>query len=309
MIKFKYLFFSIFIISACSRTTEIDIPSQDKRLVVNCYFTPENTWQVYVGQSTFVLDTTRNLLALPNAQVVISDNISFKDSLKLNNGYYTSPNKPIVGKRYYIEVEAVGFPKVLANDMIPQLPQNIEGRLDTSVIAVDISLLLIPVEYYTIPFQFKDIDSEKNYYKFKLQTYDKPKLKKDSTRYENQFEDKGLTTQDPSVIKLHKEQAIILMDDKLWNGQPKSITGLTSKFLFYPFQISDNVPLENQKIPREVYLDAYSLSENMFLYEKSYLTQQYNKVDPFAEPSNVFSNVKNGYGIFAGYQRKRVRIF
>ena len=97
--------------------------------------------------------------------------------------------------------------------------------------------------------------------------------------------------------------------DKLWNGQSKSITGLTSKFLFFPFQISDNEPFENQKIPKEVYLDAYSLSENMFLYEKSYLTQQYNKVDPFAEPSNVFSNIKNGYGIFAGYQRKRVRIF
>ena len=83
MKKFKYLFFSIFIISACSRTTEIDIPSQDKRLVVNCYFTPDSTWQVYVGQSTFVLDTTRSLPALPNAQVIITDNTGFKDSLKL----------------------------------------------------------------------------------------------------------------------------------------------------------------------------------------------------------------------------------
>lgn len=45
--------------------------------------------------------------------------------------------------------------------------------------------------------------------------------------------------------------------------------------------------------PLEYYNEAY------FRYLKSYEYLQYNDDNPFAEPANVYSNVKNGYGVFA----------
>jgi Domain of unknown function (DUF4249) len=158
-------------------------------------------------------------------------------------------------------------------------------------------------------FSIADNQNERNFYKIETETYDKTKIKKDSILLESLFEKSGLTTQDASAIKLHKEQPFILLEDNLFDGKNYTLTGLVGKNIFLNYQISFNVPLDSQMRKLQVYLDFRSLSENAFKYEKSYMTQQFNKVDPFAEPNNVYSNIKNGYGIFGGYQKKRVRIF
>jgi hypothetical protein len=307
------IFFSATIIflffCSCYRTTEIDIPLSEKRLIANCYFSPDESWEVFLSESMPVLDTNQNIKIVTNANVIISEEGGISDTLKFFNNRYLSASKPIVGKYYNLTITTPNFPTLTARDYIPQLPTNIEGRLDKSVVSIDYDALLIPIEFYSVFFSLKDIETEKNYYKTNIYSFDKKYLKKDSIRYDSLFENANIRTNDPVAVNLHKEQPSILMEDKLFNGNTKSIVGLVSRNIFLNIQIDLNKPLESQQRDLELYLEVQTLSENTFLYEKSYISQQFNKVDPFSEPNNVHSNIKNGFGIFGGYQSKRIHIF
>jgi hypothetical protein len=46
-------------------------------------------------------------------------------------------------------------------------------------------------------------------------------------------------------------------------------------------------------------VELYHVPEAYFRYLKSYQFASENNGNPFAEPTNVYSNVKNGYGIFS----------
>lgn len=311
--KFIYLLsliISIIITPSCTRVTEITIPPLDAELVVNAYFSPNSTWKARVSKSIGILDTTRNIAPIINAFVTIkNESTQLLDTLKFLQGFYVSNKKPEIGQLYTIKVEATGYKTVTASDRIPSLPTELVGKWDTASKVILNSVLLIPVEYYPLPFSFKDVPNQSNFYKCATSIYDKKLLKTDTIRHEMNFERKGLISQDPSVLQLHKEQDFMLFDDILFANTKHSFLGLAQTSLFYPFQLSLNEPLESQKRNIEVYLDIWSLSENMYLYEKSYYTQQFNRPNPFAEPNNIFSNIKNGYGIFAGYQHQRIRVF
>ena len=309
--KYTYtlLIFSTFWF-ACTRETEITIPAEASKLVINGYFSPDSTWKIKVNKTIGILDSSRNIPPISNALVVISsDNSTLNDTLSYVNGVYISAQKPKIGQLYTLKVEVKGFPSVTASDKIPMFPAELSGRLDVSSKVILNSVLLIPTEYHPLPITLKDTVSEHNFYKCVTNLYDKNWLKTDSIRREANFERQSLTSQDPSVLRFHQEQDFMLFDDKLFANNVRNILGLAPTSLFYPNQISLGIPLESQKRNIEVYLDTWSMSENMYLYEKSYYTQQFNRPDPFSEPNNIFTNVKNGYGIFAGYQRKKVRVF
>jgi Domain of unknown function (DUF4249) len=308
--KLIYLIATVIFFQSCTRVMEIDIPPLDSKLVVNAYFSPDSTWQVRVSRSIAILDTTRDISPIMNALVTIKrENTQLLDTLIFQKGFYVSNKKPEIGQLYTLKVEAAGYPVVTASDRIPLFPNDLTGKLDTTSKVVLNSVLLIPTEYYPLTFSFKDPISDNNFYKSVTSIYDKKKLKLDTIRRNINFERQGLTSQDPSVLRLHQEQDFMLFDDKLFANKTCTLLGLAPTALFYPNQLSLNEPLESQKRDVEVYLEMFSISENMYLYEKSYYTQQFNLPDPFSEPNNVFSNVKNGYGIFAGYQNKRIRVF
>ena len=44
-----------------------------------------------------------------------------------------------------------------------------------------------------------------------------------------------------------------------------------------------------------------TLSEDFYRYKKTFRAQQVNGDNPFAQPAQIYTNVQNGLGIFAGY--------
>jgi Domain of unknown function (DUF4249) len=69
--------------------------------------------------------------------------------------------------------------------------------------------------------------------------------------------------------------------------------------LFFRANISLNtengIPVRKEA---EFYLEVNTMSEVAYKYYTSYLQHIKGRTDPFSEPTNVYSNVKNGYGIF-----------
>ncbi len=305
--KYQALLFLVIFLS-CNRTTEIVVPSSGVLITANCTFSEDDIWEVHLSESVSVLDTNRNAKSITQARVTIFDDFNNIDTLSFLGDRYFSKQKPTSNRYYNLKIDMPNTPSVFARDFLPKPVSDISGNVDTNNILVDYDALLIPTEYFAINISFKDNPDEKNYYRIKIFYYEKKKIKSDSIRIDSLFVNTTLRTNDPTVVRLNKEQPSILIDDMLFNGKTKSLTAFTYKSVFLNEQIDANKPLAEQKRQLELYLVVESLSENTFLYEKSYMTQQFNKVDPFAEPNNVHSNIKNGVGIFGGYQRKRIRL-
>ncbi len=56
----------------------------------------------------------------------------------------------------------------------------------------------------------------------------------------------------------------------------------------------------------EYWLETVAMSEAYYNYQKSYIKQLVNKENPFASVVEVYSNIENGVGIFAGYNRQMI---
>ncbi|MDP2891389.1 MAG: DUF4249 family protein, partial [Bacteroidota bacterium] len=56
----------------------------------------------------------------------------------------------------------------------------------------------------------------------------------------------------------------------------------------------------------EYWLEVTGMSEDYYKYQKTYIKQVENKNNPFASVIEVHSNITNGVGIFAGYNRQKI---
>ena len=56
----------------------------------------------------------------------------------------------------------------------------------------------------------------------------------------------------------------------------------------------------------EYWLEAVTMSEDYYKYQKSYVNQVNNISNPFSSTNEVYTNIDNGVGIFAGYNRQMI---
>ena len=51
-----------------------------------------------------------------------------------------------------------------------------------------------------------------------------------------------------------------------------------------------------------------TLSEDQYRYQRTRILQEFSEGDPFSEVVPVYTNVENGFGIFAGYSSDSVMV-
>ena len=59
-------------------------------------------------------------------------------------------------------------------------------------------------------------------------------------------------------------------------------------------------------LKEEYWLEVTGMNEDYYMYMKTYIKQVENKNNPFASVIEVHSNITNGVGIFAGYNRQKI---
>lgn len=64
----------------------------------------------------------------------------------------------------------------------------------------------------------------------------------------------------------------------------------------------------NKSYKIEYWLEVVGMSEDYYKYQETYIKQLINQNNPFSSPIEVHSNIKNGIGIFAGYNRQMVHL-
>ena len=59
----------------------------------------------------------------------------------------------------------------------------------------------------------------------------------------------------------------------------------------------------------ENWLEVTSMNKDYYKYQESYIRQAFQAANPYVDVVQVYSNISNGVGIFAGYNRQMIHFF
>jgi len=272
-------YLSLFFLISCEKTIPIQIPTQDQKLVINCMELFGNSLNIYLSRSASVIDANSDL-NVDNAEVLlILDN---KDTLQMiNKGY----GRFLVGnihtaKTLRITANHVIYGSVEAECIVPAAGFIIEKSYSSTKYSQGMGS-----SYDVLKFRvkIKDIEGE-NYYFLQMFTtsynsYDKPGNSQNSA---------SIWSSDNNLTQITSYTSGLVFDDKTFDAKERTIEYYSEN---YNFTDSSQV---------KIVLNSITKSE--YLWLKSYEMYHISS-GPFSENVQVYSNVKNGFGLFAVYSQ------
>ncbi|MCX6318151.1 MAG: DUF4249 domain-containing protein [Bacteroidetes bacterium] len=289
------------LLSGCEKTVNIDIPQKEPKLVINARLVKNEVFSVSAGRSRGVLSPVNYSSSLieqyvvKTAAVVVFENGTAIDTLVYQPGdfLYKSVRNTRVqdGKVYTVAVSAAGYTTAQASAAVPS--QSVIAGV-TRIRNSRTTASGTPQDEITI--KLSDPPGERNFYLVQLwgAGFGNPfgnSIYCVSTT-DKDVEDIGDNT-DPFDPDNCYDGGLLLMRDDNFNG------GLKQLRLFVDASQLDEY---NDPVTHRIYrpyIHVYRISEDEFKYNKSNNAYTNTGDNPFAEPINIFSNVKNGYGIFS----------
>ncbi len=274
----------LYTLSACTNVLEVNDMMYKPQIVVNSLFTNDSTWTVRLTKSRSILaETQTSFEPIENARVVIADaDGQIIDTLMPSYDHlfrfrYRGSLKPTIGGRYTILVETA-FGMVTASSNVPEPVQIASVQTDSSQVGSD----GLGVEVNIL---FEDPKTEKNLYAIRMIRKKFQVNESDTLRF---VEDVAFEPIDPALQNNQSSRLTTLFNDNLFNGKEH----------FVRLRIKSD---SNLGITESVIIVLFSVSEDYYDYFIEKNLQDDIREDPFAQPVEVSTNVKNGLGIFAGY--------
>ena len=289
MKKILYGFLPIILLfSACEKTEDIvDFPVKDPELVVNSMFTPGENFEFQVSRSLSVLDNA-DLGNLSGATIYLYEDGNLIDTIteQNSNEWYFSDKTPVLGKTYAIKVYHQGYNYLEAEDVVPA-PVSI-GQLsyivkDSSTYYDDYSGESYGNCTFDLTVNFNDPESSENYYLFSGYSYSIDDYYGDTLKDNISFDEKE---GEDAFVEVYSSEGLIF-SDKYFNGKSFSFTVEVEDWNFSTGKI--------------YFFVLNSLSRDAYLYKKSLAMYEDAHNNFFSEPVQVYNNIENGYGIFAGF--------
>jgi hypothetical protein len=296
-----------FLIASCTEVMDEKVENWDKKIVLHGYLYPDEPVRIYIHESKLYepvamsvqpseLDEDYPFTLIKDANVKLYEEGKHVASLTYvtDSVYYDVPEStgacyiaenfiPSVGKEYTIRIITKDHPRVEATTFIPGKPNIISFTSERTVKV----WRTVPIEINRCILNFSDNPDQKNYYAFK------------KSHGEYSFK----ITDDP-VIEYYP-----LFTDESFNGEQYEL------YIDATFSGGYN-PVESDTIMG--YLEFYEVTRDHYLYHKSFM-QAVEEAHlpylqdfylPITEPVPIYTNVKNGLGIFTGlnYSEDSVRL-
>ena len=280
---------------SCEKVIPFEGDVMVSKLVINSIFESDSTFKVHVSSSRSVVDTA-SFLNIEDAEVKILDNNgNIVDVLNhINNGFYMGQTYPEENKTYNLEVKHPNYSNITSLDSLPA-PININS-IDTTTVMDPIS-----GDRIQINLNFDDPSSFQNYYL--LETY----------AVSEYILVEGIDTLEHEIDTA--QQYMILTDVVFQNGgSPWRDQGLFNDLLFNGQNkvLEFEIPFYDESGYEDGYDWSYkisgiriylhNISKSYYYYRTSLELYQNTSGNPFAQPVQVYSNIENGFGIFAGSQ-------
>lgn len=284
----------IIVLMSCELIVDVDVPYEGDRIVLNGVQRTDYPWAVDVSRSTYVLDNSYRygFPPLPEAEVtVFGDDGSVLNLVGDTLGYFKHDSYPLPGHRYKIVARANGLPEVHSEMVMPNPVKIKSVEWDSSRVSNDPNSYRADV---TVNVTFDDPAEEKNYYAAFVEvsftiTYQRPTDPAPRTdsltqRYEAQISDPAIATADEQKRRF---------SDGTFNGKTYTAP-IRAQFYASP----------GYKFYR-IDIQLVTISDECFRYEESKELYNATEGDPFAQPVQIYSNVENGFGVFAGTSADR----
>ncbi len=287
--KISFFLLLLFILS-CETVVDVELPKHEPIIVVNSIGAPDEPWELNISLSKGILDEGK-IEILNSAKVEILENGNPVSTFNhYSNGFYKSTGaKPKINVNYKLQVSTNGFETVTSNCIIPE-----------SVIIESVVIDTVDGEYekeLELTISFTDIPNSKNYYSLSVLSIEK-------------WND-GITSTYPIGFSSND---LLIRDEGRNFDEGRKFYGEKAFF--------DDTILDGKNYKLKVYVNFYySRDENNLEIVLSSLTKEYYKYletreaqiqtidNPFAEPVIIYSNIKNGLGIFSGYSSSKYKLF
>lgn len=308
----------IILLAACETVVDVDIPDETSRLVPNAFLEDGQPMVLRLTQSQSIL-TNRPLQAVSGAAVTVQE----EDGEEINlieepetPGVYYAARRAVAGERYTLSITKDGFESAEATAFIRD-PIAIEALdYDTTVTRYrydygDSIVVGEDIDISEMRITFDDPAAERNFYELAViirQSY-----------VETVYDEEGNPFTDTVVYYI---QQYLESDDPAFAGsQGDFVEGedavygelltFSDEFLNgdrYTLRFKPQIYFYGEGDSRTVLVVLRTISEERYLYFQSADLQYYNDGNPFAEPVQVYSNVSNGFGIFAGFSADSVKV-
>lgn len=275
--------FIALIFSSCMKeAANIYIPDIPPKLVVHGFISPQDdTLRVRIGKTLPVYNTQLNYsdgdaqFKVPNALVEITgpDNNSITLAYNAQNNTYMAPIAGFsieAGKEYRIKVSAPDLETVTGSCVVPQMNTSLEimeTKRETG--EYDESIFVVKARIVDIP-------NQENFYRF--EAYKKVEHQGGEDIYSYYY---GMN---------------LRIGEKFFSD--KNLDGTAFSFVSDYAEYSENDFNDNFRVV------VLSTDENYYRYHIT--LSNHESPNPFMEPTPVYSNIINGYGIFAAFNKYSV---
>ncbi|MBI1184066.1 DUF4249 family protein [bacterium] len=281
-----YILSVVWVFASCEKVIDFKGEVKTPKIVINSLFNTEDSFKVMISNSLSLVDQAQ-LKALNEATVKLYDanHSLLGDGILTTDGNYYIPDVDIAqGNTYRIEVSNDGFTSVWAENEVP-------GK--TAIVSVDINNINDQFNGPSkqISMKFKDDPGSENFYMVEVFTdYSFEYIPGNFDTYHSR---QVLTTNDPSLSNNALSNGGYASDRLVFSN-----ANFKGKEYTFVFSTYDYTPHDSEKVHVELHFST--LSKEAYSYFKS--LDKYNQTDgnPFATPVQVFTNVENGFGIFAG---------
>lgn len=285
----------VMLLTSCELVVDVDLPEFKPSLVINSVIHPDTTFIIDLSTNRSILDSNYDFPRVSGATLYLHEDGTLKGTFSESNdfpGRYTFDTYPSPGATYKIVAEKSGLPTAEAQAVIPTRETVVEIREISN--RNDVSNMRIIKLAYSID------DSEgEDFYETRLywishyyeHHYDEEKDSLIKGEMKKQLIDLHYSFLSADINEFEGTNPYYFFDDELFDGQKKRITIEFED----PSSQWDTDTMEYR-------LHVRKLSKDYYQYLITSNLQKDSGGDGFSEPVQVYSNIKNGYGIFGAYQ-------
>jgi hypothetical protein len=278
----------LFIFSACEKDINLDVPKLSSKLAVHALWVENQVLELSLTRTLNIPDKptdwqSQEKYYVKNANVIVYQNNLPYDKLTYDEQqrkYISlSRKKAVPGFSYHINVTAPGFEEVIApvSHFLPKVPIRIlEFKKEASKDEFGQKMDELKIE-------FDDPAQAKNFYQIRIQ---QSEFESFNTVYPLDKDIVVSLNDDPFSSLPGVESSMIILSDKSFNGQSKRVRILIPSYYLRDYPDANRV---------KGTVALMSISEEVYQYQRSRILDSEN---PFAEPVQAISNIKDGVGIF-----------
>ncbi len=288
----------ILVISSCYKEVKIDIPEQNILPVVNSIFQTDSVISLDIRKTQTILENKPT--EITDAVVTLFEDGQVREVLEFQGDLFTSNTIAKVNVEYAIEIEIPGFETVTAKEKLVDFPKVFSSSYSDSVYIGDegdlFSQATIEIEntadndYFELNMFLRILDAEQSeheedFFNRSIGSI----LYFDPILNDIVIQNEGLLSYVPSIL--------VFSDELMPEGK------YTLRVNYRPF--NSNIYSDNPDADIVLVMKLRKVSKNYYEYKKTlirHIETQFGDIwDGVGEPVPLFTNIENGYGIFAGY--------